>query len=95
MAYKIVVDIVDPGDGEIKVTHTFWSKKGQSDTEAEKTARMHYTHHLEACEYFQAAAEEGNVIEEEFLISDDEIPEAEEDQGEEVEELDEDEIEER
>jgi len=23
MAYKIVVDIVDPGDGEIKVTHTF------------------------------------------------------------------------
>ncbi len=71
MAHKIVVDIVDPGDGRIKVTHTFWGR-----TESE--ARTNYTHHLAACDYFQAAAEEGNVIEEEFAISDDEIPEAEE-----------------
>lgn len=70
MAYKIVVDIVDPGDEEIKVTHTFW---GHTESEA----RTNYTHHLAACEYFQAAADEGRVIEEEFEISEDEIPEAE------------------
>jgi hypothetical protein len=78
MAHKIVVDIIDPGDGEIKVTHTFWSKKGQNSREAEQTARMHYTHHLAACEYFLEAVENGMVIEEEFIIADDEIPEAEE-----------------
>ena len=61
---KIVVDIVDPGDGEIKVTHTFW---GHSESEA----RTNCTHHLGACEYVAAAAEAGNVIEEEFEISDD------------------------
>lgn len=77
MAYKIVVDIVDPGDEQIKVTHTFW---GHTESEA----RTNYTHHLAACEYFQAAAEEGRTIEEEFEISDDEIPEAEvEEEGEE------------
>lgn len=71
MAYKIVVDIIDPGDGEIKVTHTFW---GHNEAEA----RTNYTHHLAACEYFQSAVEEGEVIEEEFKISEDELPEAEE-----------------
>jgi hypothetical protein len=70
VAYKIVVDIVDPGDGEIKVTHTFWGH-----TEAE--ARANYTHHLAMCDYFQDNLEEGNVIEEEFEIPDDELPEAE------------------
>jgi len=70
MAYKIVVDIVDPGDGLIKVTHTFW---GRSESEA----RTNYTHHLEACDYFQANAAEGNLIEEEFEIDEREIPEAE------------------
>lgn len=77
MAYKIVVDIVDPGDGEIKVTHTFW---GHSEEEA----RTNYTHHLAACEYFQENLEAGNVIEEEFQIADEELPEAEEvdDEGE-------------
>jgi hypothetical protein len=92
MAYKIVVDIVDPGDGEIKVTHTFWSKKGQSERDAEATARMHYTHHLEACEYFLAAVEEENVIEEEFVIDDEEIPTAEVEEDEEDEEGEEGEI---
>jgi hypothetical protein len=71
MARKIVVDIVDPGDGRIKVTHTFWGR-----TESE--ARTNYTHHLAACEYFQENAEAGNVIEEEFEIDEAEIPEAEE-----------------
>jgi hypothetical protein len=69
MAHKIVVDIVDPGDGKIKVTHTFW---GGTETEA----RTNYTHHLAACEYFQSATEEGNVIEESFEIPDEEVPEA-------------------
>ena len=85
MAHKIVVDIVDPADGEIKVTHTFWSKKGQTAADAEKTARMHYTHHLASCEYFLAALEAGDVIEEEFRIPDEEIPEAEDDDEEEEE----------
>jgi hypothetical protein len=80
MAHKIVVDIIDPADGEIKVTHTFWSKKGQNAREAEATARLHYTHHLAACEYFLEATENGMVIEEEFAIPDEEIPEAEEDE---------------
>jgi len=71
MAYKIVVDIVDPGDGEIKVTHTFW---GHSEPEA----RRNYTHHLEACDYFQSNATEGNLIEEEFEILEEELPVAEE-----------------
>lgn len=70
MAHKIVVDIVDPGDGRIKVTHTFW---GSDEAEA----RTNYTHHLGACEYFLENVEAGNVIEEEFSISADEIPEAE------------------
>lgn len=70
MAHKIVVDIVDPIDGEIKVTHTFWGH-----TEGE--ARTNYTHHLASCEYFLAAVETGNVIEEEFEIDEAEIPEAE------------------
>jgi hypothetical protein len=69
VAHKIVVDIVDPGDGKIKVTHTFW---GGTETEA----RTNYTHHLAACEYFQSATEEGNVIEESFEIPDEEVPEA-------------------
>lgn len=75
MAYKIVVDIVDPGDEQIKVTHTFW---GHSENEA----RTNYTHHLSTCDYFQSAAEEGRIIEEEFEISEDEIPEAEVDDSE-------------
>jgi hypothetical protein len=73
MAHKIVVDIVDPGDGKIKVTHTFW---GHTESEA----RTNYTHHLASCEYFLAAVEEDNVIEEEFQIPDEEIPEAEEEE---------------
>jgi hypothetical protein len=70
VAHKIVVDIVDPGDGLIKVTHTFWGL-------TESAARANYTHHLASCEYFQAAAEAGDVIEEEFEIDEREIPEAE------------------
>lgn len=81
MAYKIVVDIVDPGDGEIKVSHTFWGRSG------EKEARTNYMHHLSVCEYFQSALEDGNVIEEEFEIPESDIPEAEleEEPGEEEE----------
>lgn len=80
MAHKIVIDIVDPGDGKIKVTHIFWG-----ETEAE--AKTNYTHHLAACEYFQSAAEEGNVIEESFEIPLEEIPEAIDSDDEEEEEI--------
>lgn len=71
MAEKIVVDIIDPLDGEIKVTHTFWGRK-------DGEARTNYTHHLASCEYFLAAVETDSVIEEEFEIDESEIPEAEE-----------------
>jgi hypothetical protein len=70
MAYKIVVDIVDPRDGEIKVTHIFW---GHTETEA----RTNYAHHLAVCDYFSSNAEEGEIIEEEFVIPEDDIPVAE------------------
>jgi len=79
MAYKIVVDVVDPGDDEIKVTHIFW---GHTETEA----RTNYAHHLAVCDYFASNAEAGNLIEEEFEIPESDLPEAEvEDEEEEPE----------
>ncbi len=84
MAHKIVVDIIDPIDGQIKVTHTFW---GRTDGEA----RTNYTHHLASCEYFLAAVEIGNVIEEEFEIDEREIPEAEEAEPDDLEDEEDDE----
>lgn len=85
MAHKIVVDIVDPGDSKIKVTHTFW---GVTESEA----RANYTHHLASCEYFLAAVEGDNVIEEEFEIDEREIPEVEEVDGDEEDDEEEEEI---
>ena len=79
MAYKIVVDIVDPGDEEIKVSHIFWGH-------TEQEARTNYVHHLSTCDYFQSAAEEERLIEEEFEISEDDLPEAIVDEEEEEEE---------
>jgi pyruvate/2-oxoacid:ferredoxin oxidoreductase alpha subunit len=70
VAFKITVDIVDPADETIKVSHIFWG-----ETEAE--ARTYYTEHLASCEYFQAAAAEDRVIEEIEEIDDDELPEVE------------------
>lgn len=84
MAYKIVVDIVDPGDEMIKVSHIFWGH-----TEAE--SRTNYVHHLATCDYFQSAAEDGRLIEEEFEISDDELPEVEVEEEEEEEEAEDEE----
>jgi len=70
MAYKITVDVVDPVDETIKVSHIFWGK-------SEREARTYYTEHLASCEYFAAAAEEGRLIEEVEEIDDDELPEVE------------------
>lgn len=88
MAYKIVVDVVDPGDGKIKVTHTFW---GMDEAEA----RTNYTHHLAVCDYFSSNAEAGNLIEEEYEIDAAEIPEAEDVPEEDDEDEEEDEPRER
>lgn len=81
MAYKIVVDIVDPGDEEIKVSHIFWGH-------TEQEARTNYVHHLSTCDYFQSAAEEERLIEEEFEIPEEDLPEVivdeEEEGGEEI-----------
>src|SRR6201981_3384051 len=88
MGYKIVVDIVDPGDEEIKVSHIFWGP-------SEKEARTNYMPHLTTCDYFQAAQDEDRLIEEEFEIPEEDLPQAEvEEEGEEeeAEEGEEDEI---
>lgn len=81
MAYKIVVDIVDPGDEEIKVSHIFWGH-------TEQEARTNYVHHLSTCDYFQSAAEEERLIEEEFEIPEEDLPEVivdeEDEEGEEI-----------
>jgi hypothetical protein len=70
MATKITVDVVDPGDDTIKVSHIFWGK-------TEREARTYYTEHLASCDYFAAAAEDGRLIEEVEEIDDDELPEVE------------------
>jgi hypothetical protein len=81
MAYKIVVDIVDPGDEEIKVSHIFWGH-------SEREARTNYMHHLTTCDYFQSAQDEDRLIEEEFEIPEEDLPTAEVDEeGEEGEEI--------
>ncbi len=79
MAIKITVDVVDPGDETIKVSHIFWGK-------TEREARTYYTEHLESCDYFAAAAEAGNLIEEVEEIGDDELPEADDAEEEEEQE---------
>jgi hypothetical protein len=68
MAIKITVDVVDPADETIKVSHIFW---GLDESEA----RTYYTEHLASCDYFAAAAEEGRLIEEVEEIDEDELPE--------------------
>jgi hypothetical protein len=70
MAIKITVDVVDPGDETIKVSHIFWGKN-------EREARTYYTEHLASCDYFAAAAEEGRLIEELEEIDEDELPDVE------------------
>lgn len=68
--WALVVDVIDPGDGTIKVSHTFW---GLTKNEA-STYRQE---HIQSCEYFSAAVREGRTIEEWEKI--DELPEAEAD----------------
>ena len=79
MAFKITVDVVDPVDETIKVSHVFWGK-------SEREARTYYTEHLASCEYFAAAAEAGNLIEEIEEIDNDELPEVEDAEADEEEE---------
>jgi hypothetical protein len=81
MATKITVDVVDPVDETIKVSHIFWGK-------SEREARTYYTEHLASCDYFAAAAEDGRLSEEVEEIDDDELPEVEdaEDEADEEEE---------
>jgi len=69
MAIKITVDVVDPIDEAIKVSHIFWGK-------TEREARTYYAEHLASCDYFAAAAEDGRLIEEVEEIDDDELPDA-------------------
>lgn len=70
MAYALIVDVIDPSDGTIKVTHTFWGL-----TEAE--ARTYFQEHVQSCEYFAAAVKEARVIEELEEIPEDELPDPE------------------
>lgn len=75
MAYKLEVDVIDPDDGEIHVTHTFW---GQTEREV----RQLFSDHQRHCEYFAAAVREDRIAEDLEEISDDELPEVEEDDDE-------------
>lgn len=79
MACVLEVHIVDSGDNTIKVTHQFW---GLTELEA----RTYYREHLASCEYFRAAEQAGNVIEEAIEVDEDELPDPEdfEDEEEEV-----------
>jgi hypothetical protein len=79
MAYRLDVDVVDPSDGTIKVTHTFWGM-------TEKEARDYFNEHIESCEYFRAAVEEGRLIEDGEQIPEEDLPEAED--GEQIPEED-------
>jgi hypothetical protein len=78
MAFALHVDIVDPGDGTIKVSHTFW---GLTVEEVETYKREH----LGTCEYFRSAEHAGRTIEELEEIDEDDLPdvelEDEEDEG--------------
>lgn len=70
MAYALYIDIVDPGDGTIKVSHTFWGL-----TRGEVYA--YKREHLASCEYFQSAEKEGRTSEDLEEIEDEDLPEAE------------------
>jgi len=78
MAYALNVDVIDAGDGTIKVTHTFW---GLTEKEAREYLREHQGH----CEYFAAAMRTGRTIEELEKIDDEELPAVEDDDEEEDE----------
>jgi len=71
MAFALSVDVIDAGDGTIKVTHTFWG-------ETEREVRTYKREHEHSCEYFAAAVKDGRTIEELEEIDDDELPDAEE-----------------
>jgi len=80
MAFCLEVHIVDPGDDTIKVTHQFWGL-------TEKECRTYYREHLSSCEYFRAAEQEGRVIEELDQIDASEMPDPEDFEDEEEEEV--------
>ncbi len=71
MAFALHIDIVDPGDDTIKVSHTFWGL-----TQAE--VYTYKREHLASCEYFQSAEQEGRTIEDLEEISADDLPDTEE-----------------
>ncbi len=71
MAYALHVDVIDPGDGSIKVTHIFWGL-------TEEETRTYFREHLDSCEYFAAAVKQHRIAEELEEIDEDELPEAEE-----------------
>lgn len=70
MAFALYIDIVDPGDNTIKVSHTFWGvTKGEVFT--------YKREHLGSCEYFRAAEQEGRTIEDLEEIDESDLPEVE------------------
>jgi hypothetical protein len=79
MAWAFTVDVVDPVDGEIKVSHTFWG-------ETKEECRTYYEEHRKSCEYFDAAVLDGRTLEDMEEISDEELPTADEEEDEDEEE---------
>lgn len=80
LAYLLEVHIIDAGDDTIKVTHQFWGL-------TEKECCTYYREHLSSCEYFRAAKKEGRVIEELEQIDVSEMPDADDFEDEEEEEV--------
>jgi len=77
MAYKLTVDIVD-ADGEISLTHTFW---GATEKEVEDAL----DEHADVDKDLAAAQAEERTIKETEEIDDNELPQADDGEGDEEE----------
>lgn len=78
MAFALHIDIVDPGDNTIKVSHTFWGL-------TQKEVMTYKREHLGSCEYFRSAEQEGRIIEDLEEVDEDDLPEVDEEEEEEYE----------
>lgn len=72
MAYRLEVDLIDADDDEIHVTYTFWGA-------TEKEARSHFRAHQGVDQCLAAAVREDRIAEDLEEISEDELPEVEDD----------------
>lgn len=65
--FILEVLIRDGGDNTIKVGHEFFGT-------SEEEVRTYYREHVESCEYFKSAVQQGRAIESLEEVSEDELP---------------------